>query len=211
MVGGGGGGGVRHAGGGGAGAVIYLTNQTLNAGTYSITIGNGGIGNAVGTSTNGQDTSVVYNGTTIYLAKGGGTSASSLYVSGATGYNGIAGGSSGGAAATGTIQAVLTTNIPAGAYGNLGGTGTDGGTQQEWSGGGGGGAGGVGGNSTKNGTNATAGSGGIGRLISITGSNIYYGGGGGGGLVGYRDWETDRKSTRLNSSHLKLSRMPSSA
>ena len=33
------------------------------------------------------------------------------------------------------------------------------------------------------------------------------------GLLGsvYRDWETDRKSTRLNSSHLKLSRMPSSA
>ena len=29
--------------------------------------------------------------------------------------------------------------------------------------------------------------------------------------TGYRDWETDRKSTRLNSSHLKLSRMPSSA
>ena len=28
---------------------------------------------------------------------------------------------------------------------------------------------------------------------------------------GYRDWETDRKSTRLNSSDLKLSRMPSSA
>ena len=34
------------------------------------------------------------------------------------------------------------------------------------------------------------------------------------GIIGgriYRDWETDRKSTRLNSSHLKLSRMPSSA
>ena len=30
-------------------------------------------------------------------------------------------------------------------------------------------------------------------------------------LPPYRDWETDRKSTRLNSSHLKLSRMPSSA
>ena len=29
--------------------------------------------------------------------------------------------------------------------------------------------------------------------------------------AGYRDWETDRKSTRLNSSHLKLSRMPASA
>ena len=30
------------------------------------------------------------------------------------------------------------------------------------------------------------------------------------GLI-YRDWETDRKSTRLNSSHRSLSRMPSSA
>ena len=33
------------------------------------------------------------------------------------------------------------------------------------------------------------------------------------GTIGllYRDWETDRKSTRLNSSHRSLSRMPSSA
>ena len=30
-------------------------------------------------------------------------------------------------------------------------------------------------------------------------------------LGGYRDWETDRKSTRLNSSHSAKSRMPSSA
>ena len=30
-------------------------------------------------------------------------------------------------------------------------------------------------------------------------------------LIGYRDWETDRKSTRLNSSHITRSRMPSSA
>ena len=30
-------------------------------------------------------------------------------------------------------------------------------------------------------------------------------------LCMYRDWETDRKSTRLNSSHRSLSRMPSSA
>ena len=29
--------------------------------------------------------------------------------------------------------------------------------------------------------------------------------------AGYRDWETDRKSTRLNSSHITRSRMPSSA
>ena len=31
------------------------------------------------------------------------------------------------------------------------------------------------------------------------------------GKPSYRDWETDRKSTRLNSSHRSLSRMPSSA
>ena len=30
-------------------------------------------------------------------------------------------------------------------------------------------------------------------------------------FAGYRDWETDRKSTRLNSSHEIPSRMPSSA
>ena len=29
--------------------------------------------------------------------------------------------------------------------------------------------------------------------------------------ITYRDWETDRKSTRLNSSHSAKSRMPSSA
>ena len=30
-------------------------------------------------------------------------------------------------------------------------------------------------------------------------------------MPAYRDWETDRKSTRLNSSHSAKSRMPSSA
>ena len=30
-------------------------------------------------------------------------------------------------------------------------------------------------------------------------------------MLQYRDWETDRKSTRLNSSHSAKSRMPSSA
>ena len=35
--------------------------------------------------------------------------------------------------------------------------------------------------------------------------------GGAAGGAAYRDWETDRKSTRLNSSHRSLSRMPSSA
>ena len=34
---------------------------------------------------------------------------------------------------------------------------------------------------------------------------------GGSSVHHYRDWETDRKSTRLNSSHITRSRMPSSA
>ena len=32
-----------------------------------------------------------------------------------------------------------------------------------------------------------------------------------GCFTNYRDWETDRKSTRLNSSHSRATRMPSSA
>ena len=40
-------------------------------------------------------------------------------------------------------------------------------------------------------------------LVDKNGKEIYDG--------AYRDWETDRKSTRLNSSHRSLSRMPSSA
>ena len=50
---------------------------------------------------------------------------------------------------------------------------------------------------------------------TIEGKRItnYYGIVSGETIIGsaYRDWETDRKSTRLNSSHRSLSRMPSSA
>ena len=44
-----------------------------------------------------------------------------------------------------------------------------------------------------------------GQEWSVTLNNSY------GYISGYRDWETDRKSTRLNSSHEIPSRMPSSA
>ena len=42
------------------------------------------------------------------------------------------------------------------------------------------------------------------RRGSVRRSSVRHGG-------SYRDWETDRKSTRLNSSHSGESRMPSSA
>ena len=62
-----------------------------------------------------------------------------------------------------------------------------------------------------------AGIGGSGGGTAGTNTSAVYGGGGDGivpgknGEAGYRDWETDRKSTRLNSSHITRSRMPSSA
>ena len=42
-------------------------------------------------------------------------------------------------------------------------------------------------------------------ILNVDGTRYIYNG------TVYRDWETDRKSTRLNSSHRSLSRMPSSA
>ena len=48
------------------------------------------------------------------------------------------------------------------------------------------------------------------HVNSIQGSSVWYSGC--NSKEGhYRDWETDRKSTRLNSSHSAKSRMPSSA
>ena len=46
---------------------------------------------------------------------------------------------------------------------------------------------------------------GIARELTINAQQGYF------GFSVYRDWETDRKSTRLNSSHSGESRMPSSA
>ena len=61
----------------------------------------------------------------------------------------------------------------------------------------------------------------VGGLITIVGTVFLFAPGPGllvllAGLgilasLSYRDWETDRKSTRLNSSHEFVSRMPSSA
>jgi len=167
VVGGGGGGGSRHAGGGGAGALIYLTNQTLSTGTYIVMTGNGGTGaTTMGQGNKGVDSSISFNSTVIYLAKGGGAGHHDV----STGNSNKDGGSGGGSGGT-TVGLAVSTNIPAGTYGNSGGIITSSG------GGGGGGALTSGGN----GTNSTGGSGGNGKTITITGTSIVYGGGGGGG------------------------------
>jgi len=169
VVGGGGGGGCRHAGGGGAGAVIYLTNQTFFSGTYTIRVGKGGNGaSTMGQGNKGEDSSVSFNSTNIYLAKGGGAGHHDAS-SGNSNKDGGSGAGSGG----GTIGYPVSTNIPAGIYGNTGGYLTT------YEGGGGGGGGAL--TSGTNGTATVGGNGGAGISISITGTAVTYGGGGGGG------------------------------
>lgn len=177
LVGGGGSGGRRCGGGGGGGAVIYLQNKLLTTGTYTIYVGKGG--DAVPSSTNGlgldgnngDDSKIVFNSNNIYLAKGGGGGAGST----GTNLNGKAGGSSGGGTWDTSSTTPLTTNVPSGTYGYIGGYG--GTASSIYYGGGGGGASAIG----TNYSSGVCGSGGNGTSVSITGSATTYGGGGGGG------------------------------
>ena len=188
IIGGGGGGGINMGSGGGAGGVVYITNYSLNSGTYSISIGNGGL-----PMQSGADASTANGGNSIIrdsinndiiTALGGaiGSSQSSTFngiapKSGGSGAGGTRNGITGGSGiqnTSGTISAISRTN----GYGNAGGNGTN---TAPWPCGGGGGAGGIGGN----GSGTIAGNGGIGIQINITGTNTYYAGGGGGGA--YKD------------------------
>jgi hypothetical protein len=178
VVGGGGGGGSRHGGGGGAGAVIYLTNQTLSVGTYNINIGSGGASiNNMGQGGKGGDSTIILNSTPLYNAKGGGAG----YHGVSTGNSNKDGGSGGGGGEVAGLA--VSTNTPTGIYGNNGGTHTMGKIESYWAGGGGGGCGTIGKNAILNGTKGIGGNGGNGLEISITGNNVYYGGGGGGGCA----------------------------
>ena len=180
LVGGGGGGGYglltyEGAGGGGAGGVGIGTINNLAAGTYNITVGNGGNGGIVSSSTvatSGGNSSFV-GGTINEIAYGGGYGGSNISGSGQGGGNGGSGGggSNGwGNAGYGTAtkgSGVLTY------YGNQGQPGAT-------SGGGGGGALTAGGSPTNN-----SGNGGIGgNGYTWTINSIIYGGGGGGGGTG---------------------------
>ena len=163
VVAGGGGGGFRHAGGGGAGGLQYVTNQSINSGqSYAVAIGSGGTGGSANNinGTNGGNSS--FGG--LILSNGGGGGASNR----TTGSNGGSGGG--------------------GVNGMSGGTGISGqgfkggdhnnGVNCCWGyGAGGGGAAEAAisplGNEGSNGGN--------GRLINITGTDVYYAGGGGAG------------------------------
>ena len=158
VVGGGGGGGFGNcAGGGGAGTAIF-TSAPLSAGSYGVTVGDGGAGGTSGAGGNG--TNSLFNGMTAYGGGGGG------------GFNaGVSGGSGGGGAYYG-YQGAAGIQGGAGGNGNAPGVGTN-------SGGGGGGAGGNGGNA--NTPSSGGGAGGAGVTFTVAGTSVLVAGGGGGG------------------------------
>jgi hypothetical protein len=162
VIGGGGGG---SAGGGGAGGYQYDSARTINAQSYSVTVGSGGSGhdNSI-IGDNGNNS--VFDNIVAYGGGGGGKNTGVPSTSqGADGSSGGGGSYSGGGLVLGGI----------GSQGNNGGTNGD--TSSPFLAGGGGGIGEAGGDASGD----NAGNGGSGVANSITGSSIFYAGGGGGG------------------------------
>jgi hypothetical protein len=202
-----GGGGCGGRSGGGGGGVLYTTNVFFPAGSYTLRVGNGGIsiktggvGNTQGA--NGEDSEIVFSGTTIFRAKGGGFGAANNPSSGGS-LTGGTGGSGGGSEnlgnvsliagnniiSTNTSSSLFTTSInqtpnSSTIYGNVGSKGGVHPNYYYYLGGSGGGAGGVGG--AYNLTTHISGAGGLGISIDITGSSIKYGSGGSGGIYNDR-------------------------
>jgi len=184
LVGGGGGGGAL-GGGGGAGEFRTVTGNSLPAGAYGITCGQGGI-----TSTSYGYMGLV-GGITIFRdhqAYGGGGGGS--YNGGDGGYGQTDGrftsspnpintrgsGGGGGCSTSGSDSSNATSGGGAGTGGNAGGAGNGG--SSPWQGGGGGGAGAAGSNGAGSGG---TGSGGVGLVNRYRdGTDIYYAGGGKG-------------------------------
>ena len=150
------------AGGGGAGGILSGT-LSLTAGSYTVTIGAGGLHTATAANRGGDGGNSVFASITTTGGGGGGGPAQSSGDSGGSGGGGSAVGGSGGAGTSG--------------QGNAGGAGAPSSSGNK-PGGGGGGAGGVGADSS--GT-SVGGAGGSGVSNSISGSATTYGCGGGGG------------------------------
>lgn len=171
VVGAGGGGGSNAAGGGGGGGVRYIPELQLGTGTYTVTIGAGGvIGTNSGTTTAARGQNGGNSSFGSYSATGGGGGASRD--NGPVASSGGSGG--GGAGPTSASREPGGAGVPGQGY--SGGTGTAADQGAAAKGGGGGGAGGSGVNA-----NATvAGNGGAGFITYVTGSRLSFAGGGGG-------------------------------
>jgi hypothetical protein len=161
--GGGGRGGNRGGGGAGAGGTLAASGFTVADGTYTITVGAGGVGIPNQTTNGASGNNSVFS-TITALGGGGGRSES------------ISGNIDGGCGGGGAGSTVTTAGT--GSQGGNGGTGIN--VGPKYGGAGGGGKGGVG----ANGTTTVGGAGGAGLSSSITGSAVTRAGGG-GGSIGY--------------------------
>ncbi len=174
---GGGAGGSQHGGGGGgAGGYVYLTNQTLNAATYSVTVGAGG---AYTTRENGSNSQFG----ALTAAIGGGAGAAEGQDNSISARTGGSGGGGGGTYPAAYMAGAAGTAV----QGNAGGNATQ--TSTYSGGAGGGGAGSVGANNSGQGDGSSSGGNGGSGLntwsswpsISSLGTSGYICGGGGGG------------------------------
>lgn len=181
VVAGGGGGGLSspYGGGGGAGGFRTSTSNTLNATSYTVTVGAGGSAGVPGTAGNASSINS-------FAASGGG-------LGGNDNTNGGSGGSGGGGRSSQNGSNTVNTNYGAGnsgGYSPVEGYRGAGGWQNfavAGAGGGGGGAGAIGGDPSA----GAGGAGGIGSFNAISGGattgvgilsggNYYFAGGGGG-------------------------------
>ncbi len=165
----------RSGGGGGAGGLRTSYGSTsggggdnegdihLTAGTYTITVGDGGaaVSSSDGLGNDGGDSSIAATGLTTITSTGGGGGGQNI--------PGRDGGSGGGGAHGSQAGGSGTAN-----QGFDGGQGIG---ESTYNGGGGGGASAAGSNSSA----SNGGNGGAGLAVSITGSSVTYAGGGGGG------------------------------
>ena len=178
VVGGGGAGGGNGGGGGGASGYVYISNIVLNSGSYTISVGKGGLGTYLANTSGNNSSFIATDNSISYISLGGGRGGtravgSPLPQSGGSGGGGGGSGSSTGNGGIGQLSTQYSTYN----YG-VGFAGANGYDNAFYSaGGGGGGAGSVG----TVGVSALGGNGGNGISNSITGTTVIYCAGGGGG------------------------------
>lgn len=178
VIGGGGAGGNYAGGGGGAGEDVYVASHAISGQTYTVTVGDGGVGNrGTGVWNSWADVSHALNGEDSIFdtltAHGGGGGGATRNTPNSIGNDGACGGGG----AWRDVPSYAVTNGGTGTYGNNGGNGymSDGYSN---SGGGGGGQSAAGANAGS----GAGGNGGAGVAYSISGASVNYCGGGGGGV-----------------------------
>ena len=186
VVGGGGGGGCGRAGGGGAGGVVLATNRYLFAGTYTVTVGDGGVGATRPEGRGGNGGFSSFDGVSpvasVYAYGGGGGGSMTTRA-----FAGADGGSGGGGGAG--LYSSGASSKPGGlgvdGQGHAGGSSTNT-TDHSVSYAGGGGGAAEPGTSAVIGSSTIYGDGGDGIWIAgFDGNGNFYGGGGGGGSSKY--------------------------